>query len=57
MADVVSKAPDARVDYVSVADSETLEELKSVEAGALLSIAVFLGDVRLIDNLVLDARA
>ena len=56
MVDVISEAPAARIDYVSVADPETLEELEIIGAGALLSLAVFFGDVRLIDNLVLDAR-
>jgi pantoate--beta-alanine ligase len=51
MVDVLSAAPDARIDYISVADPETLEELDTIEAGALLSMAVFFGEVRLIDNL------
>lgn len=45
-------APAARIDYVSAADVETLEELKTVEKRALLSLAVFFGTVRLIDNMV-----
>lgn len=53
MIDIISNAPAARIDYVSVANPETLEELETVESGALLSMAVFFGDVRLIDNLVL----
>jgi pantoate--beta-alanine ligase len=56
MIDVISEAPAARIDYVSVADPETLDELLTIEAGALLSLAVFFGDVRLIDNLVLSPR-
>ena len=56
MTDVISDAPTARIDYVSVADPETLVELETIEAGALLSMAVFFGDVRLIDNLVLSTR-
>ena len=53
MAGIVSEAPAARIDYISVADPETLEELVTIEAGALLSMAVFFGDVRLIDNLTI----
>ena len=38
-------------DYVSVADPESLEELATIgEAGALLSTAVRIEGVRLIDN-------
>jgi pantoate--beta-alanine ligase len=41
------------IDYVSVADAETLEELATVGAPALVSVAVHLGRTRLIDNIVL----
>ena len=42
--------PLARADYVSVADPETFAELDTVTGAALLSLAVFLGRARLIDN-------
>jgi pantothenate synthetase len=38
------------VEYVSVADDATLDELDTVEGPALLSLAVRFDDVRLIDN-------
>ena len=38
--------------YVSVADSETLEELETVSVPAMISTAVRLGDVRIIDNII-----
>jgi pantoate--beta-alanine ligase len=44
----------ARVDYVSVAHPETLAELDWVVDSALLSLAVFIGEVRLIDNLTVN---
>ncbi|MFL5756161.1 MAG: pantoate--beta-alanine ligase [Chloroflexota bacterium] len=47
--------PRAAVDYVSVADAETLRELETVDRPALLSLAVRFDDVRLIDNELLDA--
>jgi pantoate--beta-alanine ligase len=43
----------ARPDYVSVADPMTLAELDQVAAEALLSLAVRLGNTRLIDNEVI----
>jgi len=48
----------ARIDYISVADPVTLEELDTLnpEGTALASLAVFFGDVRLIDNLRLEKR-
>jgi pantoate--beta-alanine ligase len=44
--------PLARVDYISVADPMTLVELEAPAERALLSMAVYFGDVRLIDNVV-----
>ena len=45
--------PLADVQYVSCADYDTLEELETVKGKALLSMAVFIGKTRLIDNFVL----
>ena len=42
------------IDYVSVADAETLEELDRVQGRAMLSVAVQLGKARLIDNIILE---
>ena len=42
--------PLANVDYVSVADGRTLEELDTVDGPALASLAVRFGSTRLIDN-------
>ena len=42
------------VDYVSLASVGTLEELELAEAGSMLSTAVHMGPVRLIDNLLLE---
>lgn len=44
------------VDYVSVVDAASLAPLERVEGPALVALAVRLGEVRLIDNTVLDPR-
>lgn len=50
----VGSEPQAELDYVSVADSETLSEIEGdIERAALLSLAVRFGPVRLIDNVTL----
>jgi pantoate--beta-alanine ligase len=54
MLDVLGEEPLAQVQYVSCADYESLKELEQVTGRALLSMAVFFGKTRLIDNLVLD---
>ncbi len=51
--EVISAEPRARLDYVSVFDPATLEPLETLETldgPARAAIAVWLGDVRLIDN-------
>jgi pantoate--beta-alanine ligase len=53
MKEVLAGEPLAEVQYVSCADYDTLEELDTLSGKALLSLAVFLGKTRLIDNLVL----
>jgi pantoate--beta-alanine ligase len=53
MRDMIEREPLARLQYVSCADAATLQELDAVTAKALLSMAVFFGKTRLIDNLVL----
>ena len=42
------------IDYVSVADGETLEELELVRGRAMVSAAVKIGRLRLIDNIILE---
>ncbi|HLO16989.1 MAG TPA: pantoate--beta-alanine ligase [Anaerolineales bacterium] len=53
MKDVLATEPLAQMQYVSCADYDTLEELETVTGKTLLSMAVFMGKTRLIDNLVL----
>jgi pantoate--beta-alanine ligase len=56
MAAVLAEEPLAKVEYVSVADGATLEELDVVDGPALLSLAVRFGATRLIDNEPLGVR-
>ena len=42
------------IDYVSVADMSTLDELQVVESRVMVSAAVWMGAVRLIDNILLE---
>lgn len=53
MSDTINAEPLARLQYVSCADYDTLEELQTVHGKALLSMAVYLGKTRLIDNFVI----
>jgi pantoate--beta-alanine ligase len=51
MADILAREPRARVDYVSVADPDTLQERDDARSPLLISMAVFFGPTRLLDNL------
>jgi pantoate--beta-alanine ligase len=53
MTDLIQKQPLAKIDYISIADAETLDELEIVKPPALVSLAVRFGKTRLIDNVVL----
>jgi pantoate--beta-alanine ligase len=53
MTDVIEAEGLARIDYVSVADPETLQELERIQGPALVSLAVRIGKTRLIDNVTL----
>jgi pantoate--beta-alanine ligase len=50
---IVASEPLARLQYVSCSDYDTLEELETVKGKALLSLAVYMGKTRLIDNFVI----
>ena len=50
---VLAQEPLIRVEYVSIADDESLEELSTIEGPALASLAVVIGSTRLIDAMEL----
>jgi pantoate--beta-alanine ligase len=51
--DMINGEPLAKLQYISCADNETLEELEQISGKALLSMAVYFGKTRLIDNTIL----
>ncbi len=57
MTELIQKEPLATIDYVSIADVETLEELDEILPPALVSLAVKIGGTRLIDNIVLEQQS
>lgn len=55
MSDTIKREPLARLQYVSCADADTLQELQTaVDKRALLSMAVYIGETRLIDNIAIE---
>ncbi|TEU15854.1 MAG: pantoate--beta-alanine ligase [Dehalococcoidia bacterium] len=54
MTSLIQKEPLAQIDYVSIADAETLEELNLIDRPALASLALRIRKIRLIDNMPLE---
>jgi len=52
--EALREEPAARLDYFSVVDPETLEPVSTVPSRALVAIAAYVGNTRLIDNVVLE---
>ncbi|MFC2035714.1 pantoate--beta-alanine ligase [Chloroflexota bacterium] len=50
----IQKQPLANIDYISIADAVTSEELDEAKSSALVSLSVKIGKTRLLDSVVLD---
>jgi pantoate--beta-alanine ligase len=51
--DVFAKQPDVRLDYFEIVDPDTLDPVEDISQPALVAIAAFVGNTRLIDNVIL----
>jgi pantoate--beta-alanine ligase len=56
MLSFINKEPLVSIDYVSVVDPETLEDLDKIKDSVLLALAVYIGDTRLIDNVLIKCK-
>ncbi len=54
MREIISREPNAEIDYVSLVDPESLQDLEKVDSRALAALAVRVGRTRLIDNMLLE---
>ncbi len=50
---IITAAPFTRIDYLALVQPETLEEVETVAGEARLALAVWVGQTRLIDNMLL----
>ena len=50
---ILTQNAEVRVEYASLCQPDTLEEVEQISGPTLLAIAVWVGEVRLIDNCVL----
>lgn len=56
MRDVLLTAGIQRIDYVALADRESLEEVQEVKGPVVALVAAYVGETRLIDNVVIRPR-
>ena len=54
MTSIIKKAKHTRIDYISIVNAHTLEDISSINGKAVAAVAVWIGNTRLIDNLILE---
>ncbi|NLZ05280.1 MAG: pantoate--beta-alanine ligase [Phycisphaerae bacterium] len=52
---VMRRVPALQIEYISLVDPETLEDVKRIGRAVLIAVAARLGPARLIDNIVVDS--
>lgn len=53
---VMEEEPGVRLDYLEVVDPDTLDPLPTLSQPALIAVAAYVGNTRLIDNIVVSPR-
>lgn len=54
MTELILQKPLAEIEYISIADTQTLEELEHVQSSMIISMAVRFGKTRLLDNILFE---
>jgi pantoate--beta-alanine ligase len=52
-AKLIRSHPETEIDYITICDPETLDDMNTIEKPALMALAVKIGKARLIDNMIL----
>ena len=53
---ILSQAPSIKIEYISIVDAETLQTTDLIARQVLAAVAVRIGQARLIDNILVDAK-
>ncbi len=56
MEEIIASEPFLRIDYLEIVDPEKLTPLKEISGPTLIAVAVYCGQTRLIDNLLLPEK-
>jgi len=51
-----ARKPNARLDYFEIVDPDSLEPISLISNRALIAVAAFIGNTRLIDNIIVDPK-
>ena len=54
MEKLIESVPTSRIDYIAIVDPETLEDVAAIGERTLIALSVFIGQTRLIDNMVVE---
>jgi pantoate--beta-alanine ligase len=52
-AKLIRSHPETEIDYITICDPETLDDMKTIDRPVLMALAVKVGKARLIDNMIL----
>lgn len=50
----INREPAAQIDYIKICDADTLEEMSRIDRPVVVALAVYIGNTRLIDNMLLN---
>ena len=50
---ILEIAPDAKIDYISIVNPQTLDDVSEIKDTVVVALAVFIGSTRLIDNFII----
>ncbi|MBE0461734.1 MAG: pantoate--beta-alanine ligase [Candidatus Aminicenantes bacterium] len=56
MCKIINSEPKARIDYVEIVDLKNLNPVIAIKNEVLIALAVFIGSVRLIDNIIVNIK-
>jgi pantoate--beta-alanine ligase len=53
---IIQKEASADLDYIAIVDLDNFETLDTINSAALIAVAAYLGEVRLIDNMIVQPK-
>jgi len=54
MKSIIETEPLARIDYIEIVDSKSIEKITTIQGSVLAAMAVFIGKARLLDNFICE---